>query len=331
MGGRIREKDWSRTLLGAIEAWPQSLRTAVCLALGAPVAAAVAWGPGHVLVHNDEYEAQCRAFHPEALGHSFRACWAAEPDVIDAFERALSGQAVSLEDRPMRIDRDGRSERGRARYTFTPLRDASGLVSGVLHWIVESAQHELARLRADLERERGRLFSMLERAPLAVAITRGLEHRLVFANARLRRMFGQRDLARVTMREMLSEHGQASLEVRDRVYATGESALLREVVRASAGGGDGAGEEVHLDVFHQPDLDRDGQVQGVISLGIDVTEVVLAQRQRDEAHRIAHEALARRARGSLREPDRRGDERAADGGEPSEDADADAPAGPGAS
>jgi hypothetical protein len=37
MGALLREYDWSRTPLGPIETWPQSLRTTVGLVLQSPV------------------------------------------------------------------------------------------------------------------------------------------------------------------------------------------------------------------------------------------------------------------------------------------------------
>ena len=45
MAGLIREHDWSRTPLGPIEQWPQSLRTALNLVLQAEQPTYLAWGP----------------------------------------------------------------------------------------------------------------------------------------------------------------------------------------------------------------------------------------------------------------------------------------------
>jgi signal transduction histidine kinase/ActR/RegA family two-component response regulator len=315
MGEMVRSTDWSGTPLGPIDGWPQCLRTAVGLVLDAPVAAAVAWGAGHVLIYNDHYRAMCQDCHPQALGQSFRVCWAAPAAtaVMDAFERALSGQVARVEDQRRVLDRQGRREEVRATFSFTPIRDESGQVGGVLHWITEDTQPEQTRLRAAVERERGRLLSVLEDMPLTSSITRGPDHRLVFANAMLRRMVGGRDVVGVTMRAVLGERGQASLAVRDRVYATGETAVLREVSRTVVDRGDGnPGEtqDLYFDVFYQPDLGPDGQVQGVISFGFDVTEQVTVRRQLQEALRATQDALEQRARAevSLRDMDRRKDE-----------------------
>ena len=49
----IRGMDWSRTPLGPIESWPQSLRTTVSLCLASTFPIAIAWGPEAVLLYND--------------------------------------------------------------------------------------------------------------------------------------------------------------------------------------------------------------------------------------------------------------------------------------
>jgi signal transduction histidine kinase/ActR/RegA family two-component response regulator len=210
----------------------------------------------------------------------------------------------------MVLDPHGRLEEARLTFSFTPIRDESGQVGGVLHWITEAAQPDDARLRAAVERERGRLLSVLEHMPLTASITRGPEHRLEFVNASLQRLLGQRDVIGASMREMLGERGRASLAVRDHVYATGETAVRREVSRAITDGDEDRGEDLYFDVFYQPDLDLDGQVQGVISFGFDVTEQVTARQQLQEALRVTQDALEQRARAevSLRDMDRRKDE-----------------------
>ena len=45
MGERMRALDWSRTPLGAVETWPQSLRSAVSILLPSKAQIALFWGP----------------------------------------------------------------------------------------------------------------------------------------------------------------------------------------------------------------------------------------------------------------------------------------------
>src|SRR5436853_7598851 len=64
MGKLIRSIDWSKTPLGPIESWPQSLRTTVSLCLSSNFPIALAWGPQHVQIYNDGYWPICGEKHP---------------------------------------------------------------------------------------------------------------------------------------------------------------------------------------------------------------------------------------------------------------------------
>jgi|GEM_PF-6525943 len=78
MGARIRQLDWSRTLLGPVATWPVSLRTAVGIMLGSRFPMMVHWGPKLVHFYNDGYAAILQEKHPGALGQctaASRGCW----------------------------------------------------------------------------------------------------------------------------------------------------------------------------------------------------------------------------------------------------------------
>ncbi len=55
MGARMGAFDWSETPLGAPEAWPQSLKTAVHIMLTSRFAMWMAWGPELTFLCNDAY------------------------------------------------------------------------------------------------------------------------------------------------------------------------------------------------------------------------------------------------------------------------------------
>src|SRR5438876_8722251 len=59
MGRLVRSMDWSKTPLGSIESWPQSLRTTVSLCLASNFPISLAWGPHHVQIYNDGYWPIC--------------------------------------------------------------------------------------------------------------------------------------------------------------------------------------------------------------------------------------------------------------------------------
>src|SRR5688500_18816852 len=53
IGSLMRATVWSRTLLGSIEGWPQSLRTAVSILINSRYPMFVFWGPSLIQLYND--------------------------------------------------------------------------------------------------------------------------------------------------------------------------------------------------------------------------------------------------------------------------------------
>jgi hypothetical protein len=91
MRARCRALDWATTPLGAVDAWPQSLRTAAATALGAGFPAMLLCGPELVQPYNDAYARLLGAGHPSALGQPTRACWPEAWDVTAPDLRAGRG------------------------------------------------------------------------------------------------------------------------------------------------------------------------------------------------------------------------------------------------
>jgi CheY-like chemotaxis protein len=82
LGQLIREHDWSKTPLGSIENWPQSLKTSVSICLASRFPIVLYWGPELVVLYNDAYRAILGSKHPWALGQRCRDCWAEIWDTI---------------------------------------------------------------------------------------------------------------------------------------------------------------------------------------------------------------------------------------------------------
>lgn len=53
MGKLVAAMDWSKTPLGPIGSWSQSLGTTVSLCLASNFPISLAWGPRHTQIHND--------------------------------------------------------------------------------------------------------------------------------------------------------------------------------------------------------------------------------------------------------------------------------------
>ncbi len=138
--------DWSGTLLGPIDRWPASLKTAVALVSRSPAAMALLWGVEGTMVYNDAYAVIAGARHPAALGSRVRESW---PEIADFNDRVidavLRGNSLSYADQDMVIARNGGDERVWFSLDYSPVTDDSGTPAGVLAVVVETS----ARVRAE--------------------------------------------------------------------------------------------------------------------------------------------------------------------------------------
>ncbi|RKH10203.1 response regulator [Corallococcus sp. CA053C] len=163
MGRLIRSMDWSRTPLGPVETWPQSLRTTVSLCLSSTFPILIAWGPERVQLYNDSYRPICGAKHPESMGQPFRECWAtALPVVGGAFEKAGAGTGSYIENQRMFLDRYGYLEEAFMTFSFSPIRDESGDVGGLFHPITEVTEKLLSARRTQTLRELSALLGKVK-------------------------------------------------------------------------------------------------------------------------------------------------------------------------
>lgn len=154
MGDEVRGMDWSRTALGPIESWPQSLRTMASMCLASNYPASLIWGKGLVQVYNDGYRQICGKKHREAIGSNFRESWvSAWPVIGAAFERALSGTASGPELQRIFMHRNGFLEETFFSYSFTPVHGESGSVEGVFHPVTEMTAQVLSERRAHTLRD----------------------------------------------------------------------------------------------------------------------------------------------------------------------------------
>src|SRR4029079_13574324 len=157
MGALMRATDWSVTPLGPVEAWPQSLRTAVSIMLESKFAMVVAWGREYRFFYNDRYRPILGNKHPASLGKPgaeiFPEVWHA---VGPEFDRAWSGDAFAIDDWLLPLARAGYLESCWFTLSYSPIRDESGGVGGVLAVVAETTgrvegERRLATLR-DLAR-----------------------------------------------------------------------------------------------------------------------------------------------------------------------------------
>jgi two-component sensor histidine kinase len=143
-GGRsaelVRQTDWTKTPLGAPEAWPVALKTAVGMTLSSAFPALIAWGPELTIIYNDPFR-PILGNKPEAMGRPLAESWVEIWDDIKPIaDAALAGKATFLEDFALTIDRNGFAEEAYFTFCYSPLRDDDGNIAGLLDTVVETTQ-----------------------------------------------------------------------------------------------------------------------------------------------------------------------------------------------
>ena len=158
MGERIRAMDWSKTPLGPVDGWPQSLRSALSHLLPSKAQIAMFWGPDLVTLYNDAYRPVFGGKHPAALGAPIREAW---PELWSAglkelFDSVLgTGEAFWAQDRPFFLERHGYPEETYFDVSYDPMRDESGRVSGVFCIVSETTGRVVGERRLRLLRDLG--------------------------------------------------------------------------------------------------------------------------------------------------------------------------------
>ncbi|HEV2748784.1 MAG TPA: PAS domain S-box protein [Allosphingosinicella sp.] len=278
MGARMAAHDWGSSPLGPVADWPQSLRTAAGILLGSKFPMFLAWGADLIFIYNDSYTEILGTKHPAALGRRFAEVWPEIwNDIGPIAERALAGEATYWENLPLTLHRKGYEEQTWFTFSYSPVRDESGAVAGMLCACTETTAAVLAQRRQVGEVER--LRQLFDKAPGFMAATRGPDHLFEMANASYLRLVGRQDLIGKTVRETFPDlEGQGFFERLDKVYRSGEAFSGRSIPISLRRTPDGTPEERLLDFVFQPIKDQEGVVTGLFVEGYDVTEWHEAER-----------------------------------------------------
>ncbi len=84
MAARIRAYHWSKTSLGRIEDWSETLLSTVNLMLQSPFPTILAWGPEMVFLYNDAAISTLTTKHPNALGSLYHDVFQEAWDLVKA-------------------------------------------------------------------------------------------------------------------------------------------------------------------------------------------------------------------------------------------------------
>ena len=170
----IARLDWAQSPLGEANDWPQSLRTAVDIVVNSPMPMLLLWGPQLTQLYNDGFALLADNKHPEAMGQPAHECWPElESFTAPIYAAVLSGQARSFSEQRLVMQRNHRDTEIWLDLTYSPIRDESGAVAGILVTAIETNERrsktlELQQLSEDSLKAQ---HSTEQRLQLALAAT----------------------------------------------------------------------------------------------------------------------------------------------------------------
>jgi signal transduction histidine kinase len=150
LGQLVREFDWAKTPLGAIDTWPQSLKTVVRVLLSSRFAMWMSWGPELTFLYNDDYARMTLGKkHPWALGKPSREVWKEIwDDIGPRIHRVLeTGDATWDDALLLFLERSGYREETYHTFSYSPLSGDDGTVAGHLCVVTEETDRVIGERR----------------------------------------------------------------------------------------------------------------------------------------------------------------------------------------
>jgi PAS domain S-box-containing protein len=288
----IRQFDWTKTSLGRLEAWPQSLKTVAETLLRSPVPIVLLWGEDGIMIYNDAYSVFAGGRHPQLLGSKVREGWPEVADFNDhVMKVGLAGGTLAYSDQELTLFRHGRPEQVWMNLDYSPVLNEQGEPAGVIAIVVETTQRVMAERRVRESEERFRAIA--NSAPIPIWVTQ-LDGDRLFVNQAYLEFFGleleqaltfdwRRSVHPEDAARVLSPEQLPGLVGKQSERATNPFALELRIRRAD-------GKWRWMRSVSQPRLDADGRHVGFIGVAHDIT----VAKQAELELRRANEGLERR-------------------------------------
>mgnify|MGYP003645082929 FL=1 len=293
MAELIRVMDWGKTSLGQIGNWPLSLRTTLAIILHSSHPMFLFWGDELICFYNDAYRPSLgiEGKHP-AIGKKGKEVW---PEIWDFIGPLIdqvitTAKPVSYSDQLVPFYRNGGMEDIYWTFCYSAAYDDDGRVNGVLVTCTETTETVLTK--KGLQESEHRLRSMIDQAPVSIAIFRGKDYVTEMANSLALEMWGRKEeevLNKPILEAMPELKLQSIKGLLDQVYSTGKTFSTSEfpvqLMRNSKL------DSTYVNFSFEPLLDGDGAIEGIMGLGIEVTDHVNARKKIEESEKKYKELI----------------------------------------
>jgi len=151
--GEIRraydDVDWAATPVGPMASWSPTLRGALDVTMNTRFPVVLLWGPKFVCLYNEAYGEMIADKHPAALGRPAREVFSEAWHTIGPLmESVLAGEGPTwTEDAPVPLHRHGFLQEAYFTFSYSAVRDAEGVVEGVMDIAAETTRQVIDRRR----------------------------------------------------------------------------------------------------------------------------------------------------------------------------------------
>ena len=185
----VNEFDWASTELGSIPQWPDSLKGVVRVIMAASSPMVILAGDEGILIYNDAYADFAGNRHPEIFGLPAELAWPEVSDFTrDKIDMGFRGQAVTLRNQELMLDRHGQLETVWMDLQYSPIYGEDGLPVGTFCVVHETTDRVLAE-RA-LARSEERLSLALSGSNIVGTWDWDVVTNVVTADDRFAQMYG---------------------------------------------------------------------------------------------------------------------------------------------
>jgi PAS domain S-box-containing protein len=286
MAARIRAFNWSRTPVGPIEDWSETLLATVNLMLHSPFPTILSWGPEMVFLYNDAAISTLTAKHPRALGSLYRDVFPEAWDLVSAdLEACLyRGETAVRDNMFIPILLNGVLVDQYFSYSLIPVYE-NGKILGIYDAFRNMTEIVMGARR--LRESEARLKLATEVGKLGVFVWDTVEDSGSWENARMYEIFGRtREEGPVNgatfIREVVHpDYRDAFKQATEDTLQKGEPFHFEGLVRLP----DGSPRRIEINGELQPETDSSrGRILGTVR---DVTEVRETEEElRESAKRL---------------------------------------------
>lgn len=279
MGKLTRAKDWSKTAIGTVEFWPQSLRTTLGILLNSKFPMFLFWGPDHICFYNDAYRPSLGndGKHPAILGEKGADYW---PEIWDFIKPLIDqvlnkGEATWHEDQLLPIYRNGKMEDVYWTFSYSPVNDENGKTAGVLVICNETTNQVITR--KNLEESEKRFRNTVKQLPLGICILKGVDLVVEMANATYLHIIDKEesDILNKPIFDSVPEAKETAYPLLKNVFETGVpyytdqlAVTLNRYNKEEPG---------YFNLVFYPLKDENEKITGVIVISYEVTQEVKAR------------------------------------------------------